>query len=178
MISKLDDLDWKIISIIQQNPNISHSNIAKKVKRSQPTIGMRIKRLKKCGIFQIQPGINLKNLNTYVAIVNILAVDPEAVMAMAQSSPLILNAFRSSGRNNILILLADLNISNLYEFVNQHFRSNPNIQNVSMEIITNIANDFIVPMYSEKLVKDFSFNSEKGNFSPTKQIKKYKKTKV
>ena len=47
---KLDDVDIKIISLVQEDPNLTHTQIAEKIDRSQPTVGMRIKKLEKSGI--------------------------------------------------------------------------------------------------------------------------------
>ena len=57
---KLDDVDRKIISLVQEDPGLTHTQIAEKIDRSQPTVGMRIKKLEKNGILQFQPGINFK----------------------------------------------------------------------------------------------------------------------
>ena len=40
---EIDNIDKKIIQIIQKEPNITHTNLAKKIGVSQPTIGIRIK---------------------------------------------------------------------------------------------------------------------------------------
>ena len=62
---KLDNTDRKIISLLQENPKVTHSEIAEKIKRSQPTVGMRIKKLTKKGILRIQPGINFKKVDLF-----------------------------------------------------------------------------------------------------------------
>ena len=50
----IDDIDCKIMDLIQRNPNLTHTQIAKHVNRSQPTIGMRIKKLEKLGVLKYQ----------------------------------------------------------------------------------------------------------------------------
>ena len=65
---------------------------------------------------------------------------------MAKCCPFMLNAFRLSGEHNICILLASSDISKLDNIINYHFRSNPDVQAVSMEIVTEIAKDFILPI--------------------------------
>ncbi|KKK40589.1 MAG: putative HTH-type transcriptional regulator, partial [Candidatus Lokiarchaeum sp. GC14_75] len=66
---KLDDIDRQIISLVQENPSLTHTEIATRVQRSQPTIGMRIKKLEKSGILQFQPGINFKVVDLFLALV-------------------------------------------------------------------------------------------------------------
>ncbi|MFX1386092.1 MAG: AsnC family transcriptional regulator, partial [Promethearchaeota archaeon] len=39
----MDDIDKRIVQFIQNDPTSTHTQIAKKINRSQPTVGMRIK---------------------------------------------------------------------------------------------------------------------------------------
>ena len=48
----IDDIDCKIMDLIQKEPTLTHTEIAGHVNRSQPTIGMRIRRLEKIGILK------------------------------------------------------------------------------------------------------------------------------
>jgi hypothetical protein len=57
-----------------------------------------------------------------------------------------LNAFKMSGTHNILILLSSSKLNKLDNIVNYHFRSNPEINSVSMNMVTEIAKDFILPI--------------------------------
>ncbi len=153
---KLDDIDRQIISIVQEDPNITHTDIAKRINRSQPTVGMRIKKLEKSGILVFQPGINFKKVNLFLATVEVKTKDPDELMEMAKCCPFMLNAFRLSGEHNISILLASSKLDKLDNIINYHFRKNPDIGSVSMEIVTDIAKDFILPI---------DFDSE--NHNPT-----------
>ena len=143
---QLDDIDKKIISLVQEDPNLTHTEIATQINRSQPTVGMRIKKLEKEGILQFQPGINFRKVDLYLAIVQLKTKNPEKIMDMAQFCPFMLNAFRVSGDNNLCILLTSSQIIKLEKIVNYHFRNNPDIMSSSMELITDIAKDFILPI--------------------------------
>lgn len=143
---KLDDIDRQIITLIQEDPNLTHTQIAERINRSQPTVGMRIKKLEKSGILQFQPGINFKKVDLFLATVEINSSNPEEIMEMASCCPFMLNAFRLSGEHNICILLASSKLDKLDAIVNYHFRKNPEVSSVSMEIVTDIAKDFILPI--------------------------------
>jgi DNA-binding Lrp family transcriptional regulator len=143
---RLDEIDKKIISLVQDNPELTHTEIAEKVNRSQPTIGMRIKKLEQSGILHFQPGINFKNANLYMATVEIKTRDPEEIMEMARYCPFMLNAFRLSGEHNIFILMASTQLEKLDNIINYHFRNKKNVQRVSMEIVTDIAKDLVLPI--------------------------------
>jgi len=143
---KLDDIDRRIITLVQDDPNLTHTQIAEKINRSQPTVGMRIKKLEKEGILQFQPGINFKKVDLFLATVEMNTKHPNEILDMARFCPFMLNAFRLSGAHNICILLASSKIHKLDNIVNYHFRSDPEVTSVSMNMVTEIAKDFILPI--------------------------------
>ena len=143
---KLDDIDRKIITLVQGDPNLTHTQIAEKIDRSQPTVGMRIKKLEKEGILQFQPGVNFKRIDLFLAAVELNTKRPDEILEMAKFCPFMLNAFRLSGSHNIMILLTSSKLDKLDNIVNYHFRSDPAVTSVSMNMITEIAKDFILPV--------------------------------
>ena len=143
---KLDDIDRRIITLVQDDPNLTHTQIAEKINRSQPTVGMRIKKLEKEGILQFQPGVNFKRIDLFLASVELNTKRPNDILDMAKFCPFMLNAFRLSGSHNIMILLASSKLDKLDNIVNYHFRSNPEVQSVAMNMVTEIAKDFILPV--------------------------------
>jgi Lrp/AsnC family transcriptional regulator len=143
---KLDDIDRRIITLVQDDPNLTHTQIAEKIDRSQPTVGMRIKKLEKEGILQFQPGINFRKVDLFLASVELNTKHPDEILKMAKFCPFMLNAFRLSGSHNIMILLASSNLNKLDNIVNYHFRSDPEVTSVSMNMVTEIAKDFILPI--------------------------------
>jgi DNA-binding Lrp family transcriptional regulator len=143
---KLDDIDRQIITLVQENPNLTHTQIAETINRSQPTVGMRIKKLEKDGILQFQPGINFKKVDLFLATVELNTRKPEEILDMAKHCPFILNAFRLSGEHNMCILLASSKLDKLDKIVNYHFRNNPDIHSCSMEVVTEISKDLILPI--------------------------------
>lgn len=143
---RVDDIDIKIINLIQEDPSMTHSNIAKIINKSQPTVGMRVKKLKDSGILQIQAGINFKNSEIYLVMANLKVKTADSIVEIAKTCPFMLNAFKLSGEYNVSILLASRSIKQLYEVVSHHFRANSEVQKVSMDLIIEFANDFILPM--------------------------------
>ncbi|MEE9376910.1 MAG: Lrp/AsnC family transcriptional regulator [Candidatus Lokiarchaeia archaeon] len=141
----IDDIDCKIMTLIQKEPNLSHSQIAEHVNRSQPTIGMRIKKLEKLGVLKYQAGITLKNNNLCFARVDIQTKNPLESFETVKNCPFLLNAFRLSGNMNISILAVGLNYNDLDQIINFHFRNNPDILKINTEIINDVVGDLILP---------------------------------
>ena len=133
----LDDIDCMIIDLIQRTPHLTHAQIAKKVSRSQPTIGIRIKKLEKLGVLKYQAGITIKNKDLCFARVDLLARNPHEIFKIIQQCPFLLNGFRISGSMNISVLLVGLNQKDVERVTNYHFRSNPDILKVQMDALKN-----------------------------------------
>ena len=66
-----DEIDRSIITLLQKHPNITHSEIAKRIGRSQPAVGSRIHRLEEKGVISSQYGINFKNADIILAKVEL-----------------------------------------------------------------------------------------------------------
>lgn len=142
----VDEIDKQIISIIQKDPTITHTDIAKRVDRSQPTIGLRIRKLEDAGLINFQAGLNLRVADVMIAQVKITTNNPEKILEKSKECPFMLNAFRLSGEDNIIILIANSTIKHLDQIVNEHFRRDPNVLKVKMDIITDVMKDFVLPL--------------------------------
>ena len=144
-VFKMDEIDRKIISLVQEQPGLTHTQIAEKVDRSQPTVGMRIRRLEEQGVLQFQAGINLKAADMYFARVDLKTNKPLEIYEIVEKCPFMLNAFRLSGDIDVSILMAGFSIEDIDKIVNTHLRSNPNVFMVQIDLITDIMKDFIIP---------------------------------
>ncbi|MFX1567789.1 MAG: Lrp/AsnC family transcriptional regulator [Promethearchaeota archaeon] len=142
----LDDIDKSIVEFIQKDPTITHTQIAKKINRSQPTVGMRIKKLEKLGILTFQAGLNLKNSNCFLAKISFQSSDPHAIIQIIKSCPYMIQGYITSGISNFEIIIANPTLKNIDKIVNYHFRSNPKVEKINIEIITNIINEFVIPV--------------------------------
>ncbi|MBY9015389.1 MAG: winged helix-turn-helix transcriptional regulator [Candidatus Lokiarchaeota archaeon] len=151
-VFKIDEVDKNIIEIIQKEPMLTHTEIAKKVNRSQPTIGMRIRKLEKSGVLKFQAGINVKTMDLLLARVEIQTLNPDKIVNLVKNCPYMLNAFRLSGASNYSILVVSNKLAHLDDIVNHHFRKDSNVSEVSMDIITDVTNDFV-------LTFDFNFEN-------------------
>ncbi|MFX1277164.1 MAG: Lrp/AsnC family transcriptional regulator [Promethearchaeota archaeon] len=142
----LDEIDKKIVTIIQKNPTITHTKLARKVNRSQPTIGMRIKKLEESGLLKFQAGLSVKNLDCYFAKVNIQTSDPSKLKQIIISCPHIIQGYRLSGSTNFVMIIACSALKELDKIVNYHFRKNPEVKIVNTEIISEIITEFVIPV--------------------------------
>ena len=68
---KIDKKDRKIITMYAKNSDVSQEEIARQISLSQPSVAMRIKKLKDNGALQTQTGINPLKMGLYMAKVDI-----------------------------------------------------------------------------------------------------------
>jgi DNA-binding Lrp family transcriptional regulator len=141
----IDEIDKNIIELIQENPNLTHVEIGRKVKRSQPIVGMRIKKLEEAGILTFQAGINIKNADLVSARVDMITTNPEEIEDIVAVCPYMTNGFRHSGEYNFSIILLGFEFKELDHIVNKCFRTNPYVETVIMNAITNVVKDFVLP---------------------------------
>lgn len=143
---QLDNIDRKIIDIVQKEPLINHTDISKQVERSQPTIGMRIERLEEMGLLDFQAGLNIKAADLCYARVEIITDHPEEIFEIVENCPFMVNAFRLSGNTNVSVIIVNNKMEPLDMLVNHHFRNNPIVKKASMNIITDVEKEFVLPM--------------------------------
>jgi Lrp/AsnC family leucine-responsive transcriptional regulator len=156
----IDDVDCKIMDLIQKEPNLTHTEIAQHVNRSQPTVGMRIRKLENLGVLKYQAGINIKVAALQFARIELQTKNPRRIFGIVKNCPFMLTAFRLSGKRNISILMAGLSLKDLDNVVNNHFRGDPEVNNVHMDIIEDVTGDFVLPI-------DLKLEYEKINFDGT-----------
>ncbi len=142
----IDDIDCKIMDLIQREPNLTHTEIANHVNRSQPTVGMRIKKLESLGVLKYQAGINIKVADLCFARIEMQTKNPKKVIELVKKCPFMLNAFRLSGDSNMSILIVGLTLKDLDQIVNLHFRNDPEVSDVHIDIISEVVNDFVLPI--------------------------------
>ncbi|MGV9199144.1 MAG: Lrp/AsnC family transcriptional regulator [Promethearchaeia archaeon] len=144
--SELDHIDKGIIEILQKDPQITHTEIAKRVNRSQPTIGMRIEKLRKAGVLEFQAGIDLKKADLVFGRAEIQTNNPDYVKKIVKKCPFMINAFRLSGVTNMSVFLIGEKIEDLDRVINCHFRNNPDVKKVNFNVITDIVSNFVLPV--------------------------------
>jgi DNA-binding Lrp family transcriptional regulator len=143
----LDKIDYEIIHMLQQDPTLTHSTIAKKLDRSQPAIGARIKRLTEIGILATQIGVDFKKVQDFfLARTDMVCNKPDEVMELAEFCPYVVNVMKMSGEYNISVLLAAGDIRRLDKVIDRHYRNKSYISKVCLERITDMARSLILPI--------------------------------
>ena len=142
----IDDADKIIIEMIEKNPDITHSAIAKEIEKSQPAVGARIIKLERKHLLTKQVGFNVKEVDIKVAIVYISTKDVENVVEKIKNCPFINHAFKISGEFNVLCFIAASDLQTIEKLIDLCFRRDPNVINVKTNILIESIHDFVVPI--------------------------------
>ncbi len=170
----IDERDNIILSMIQDNPEVSQEQIAKRIKLSQPSVGARIRKLQQKGILKGINGVNFRRVELHLVKVEINATDTRSIIEEFMDCPYFINALTTSGRYNIMMLFTGTDLKMIEEVVNNHLRANDKVKELEMNVIISAAKDLVLPLnisaesnklhncisHSEATWKNFTFAGE------------------
>jgi len=145
---KFDRKNLEIIRMYCENPDVSQEEIAKKHGMSQPTVALRVKRLKNLGVLAVNIGLDVFKAGLHVAKVDITATNTAKILKMFQGCPYYLNGFVTSGKNNLCLFFVAENIATLESIIDYHLRASDTVQNVEFNIVIEATNSLIMPLKS------------------------------
>ena len=83
----INQKDRELIMLLEENPDLPQNKIAKKLGLSQPSIGVRIRKLKEKKIISTKVVINLKELGLNVAKVDATVTSPTRIIDYFKGCP-------------------------------------------------------------------------------------------
>jgi DNA-binding Lrp family transcriptional regulator len=144
--TKLDEKDKKILTLLYDNQNVSQEEIAQKIKLSQPSVAIRLKKLKEKGIIDQIIGVNLNKLGIYVAMVFVRTTNTTKILNMFRNCPFFLNGFVISGEKNLMLLFAGEDLASLESIIDERLRPDEDVQSADFNIIISSIKDFVMPV--------------------------------
>jgi Lrp/AsnC family leucine-responsive transcriptional regulator len=156
----LDKRDREILSLLEKYPEMSQSEMAEKLKISQPSVSARIHKLKQKGALSHVVGMNLKKVNLYMAKVDVIANNTSSILDIFKDCPYFLNGLIVSGKHNLCLFFVGEDIATLEAIVDGHLRSNPLVRGAEVSIVITTMKDFVMPV---KMNFDFSDRPPCGN---------------
>ncbi len=142
----LDEKDRKIITLLEKNPQMSQSDIAKEVNLSQPSVGVRIRKLTEKGALHYLVGMNFRTVGLNLAKVDVTAHDTPHLLDIFDDCPFFLNGLITSGERNLCMFFMGEDVASLEAIVDRHLRSNPLVTNVDFDVVVTPVKDFVFPV--------------------------------
>src|SRR3990170_6621662 len=141
---KVDEIDKEILCILSQDPRVSHSELSKRLKISQPAVSARIHKLEEEGVLTHMIGTDIKKTQLFLAKIDISTDYVEQILKLLDACPMYLNSFLTSGSHNMTILLIGENIRSIMSCVDTHLRHNLPAKDMEFDLIVTPIRPFIV----------------------------------
>ncbi len=148
-ILEIDETDKQIISILQKNPDTTHSVIAEKVHKSQPAVGARIIKLKRKFLLSESIGADFKELDLKMARIEISAKNVENLWTRFNKCPYVINCFKMTGVYNLMIELVAPNVRTIENFVDTCLRKDPTVKDVRVNFVIDSLRKYVIPLNFE-----------------------------
>lgn len=140
----LDERDLKIVSWFMEDPYVSQMDIAKRLKLSQPSINIRINKLRERGVINTYTGLNFSKTNLFLVRVDFTANKGGDILREIEMCPFFVNGYVMSGKNNISIYLISDDLKKIDEIINFHIRSKGDVSDVSTNVVVSSVKDMIL----------------------------------
>ncbi len=143
---ELDTLDLKILALLEKDPHLTHSEIARRVDRSQPAVGTRIHKLEEKGFLHQLFGVDTGKVPVSLAMIRCSSKDPSKMAMIARTCPFIIHYFKTSGQQNVCLLMAAPEIQKIDEVVDTLFRNKNGISNLELDLVTDLVKPGALPV--------------------------------
>jgi len=142
----IDDTDKKIIEILQEDPDTTHSVIAEKVRKLQPAVGARIIKLKRKHLLTDQIGAEFDKIPIKLARIEVSATNIHALWERFKTCPHIINCFKVTGSFNLMIEIVAPNVKSIDIFVDECLRKDEGVHAIRCNYVIDSLRPYIVPL--------------------------------
>ena len=159
----IDDTDKEIIELLQEDPTITHSEIAEKVHKSQPAVGARIIKLKRKFLLTERVGSEFNKLPLKLARIEISAKQVSELWDKFEKCPHIINSFKMTGDYNIMIEFVAPNVKTVDRFVDECLRQDPSITAIRSNFVIDSLRTYVIPLsFDVERLEEFGCSYECG----------------
>ena len=142
----IDDTDKEIIKILQEDPELTHQEIADKIHKSQPAVGARVIKLKRKNLLSQVIGAEFDKIDVKLARIDISAKNVDALWERLRDCPYISNCFKMTGDYNIMIEIIAPSVKTIDHFVDTCLRKDPDILAVRTNFIIDSIHRYVIPI--------------------------------
>ena len=141
-----DERDKKILTMYSRNPNVSQEVIGDEIGLKQPSVAVRIRKLKDAGALEQLAGVDPFKLGLQMAKIDVTTTNPHKVLKLFQSCPYFMNGMIVSGKSNLMLFFVAESISTLESIVDGHLRRMPEVQEVDFNIVISSTKKIVMPV--------------------------------
>ena len=146
---EIDETDKQIISLLQEDPEMDHEDIAKKVMKSVPAVGARVIKLSRKHLLGLKVGAEFREVEVKLARIDVSAKNGVRLWDKFNACPYITNCFKMTGEFNLTIEIVAANIQTIDKFVDNCLRKDENITAIRTNIVIDALKQYLVPLSFE-----------------------------
>lgn len=144
--AKLDDIDRKILAYLQEDPSSSQAEIAKKVGVSQPTVGLRIKKMMKMGVLEKRVAIPAHRFNLRLAMIGVKTRDPDALIKKFERCPRLVFMAKSMGAHQLILHFIGSCDRVLQNLIEERLSSDSNVIDFDVSLADTPDSIILIPL--------------------------------
>ena len=141
-----DEKDKKILTMFSRNPEVSQEAIGEEIGMKQPSVAVRIRKLKAAGALELLAGVEPFKLGLQMAKVDVTTTNPSKVLKLFETCPYYMNGLIVSGKSNLVLFFVAESISTLESIIDGHLRRMPEVQEVEFNIVISSSKKMIMPV--------------------------------
>ena len=136
---RLDDVDQRIIALLQEDARASYAEIGAVVSLSAPAVKRRVDRLRSAGVIRgytavIDPGAVGWTTEAFVELFCTGRTSPQQLRAAAKRHPAVVGAYTISGEADALVHLRAVDMAELEQAL-EHLRAEPFVTSTRSMIV-------------------------------------------
>jgi Lrp/AsnC family leucine-responsive transcriptional regulator len=139
----LDDKDIKLLASLTKDPGISQQELAKALGLSQPSVNVRLRKLRERGVLAVQAGIDAGQAGVSLARVDFTCPDPDQILSLLSRCSFFVNGFVMSGTRNVSAFLIGEDLRKVERIVNRYLRANPAVTDIELSVVVQVVKPFI-----------------------------------
>ncbi|TQR42552.1 Lrp/AsnC family transcriptional regulator [Paenibacillus popilliae] len=145
----MDQIDKKIVELLQSNAKISMKDLAEAVHLSSPSVTERVRKLEEQQIIEgYHAHISLKKMNRPIsALILFESTDCKSLANFCRNHPDVLECHRVAGEISYIVKLATNSVESLEQFIDDSMQYGTPSTNI---VLSSYENRIIAPFISEE----------------------------
>lgn len=135
--SYLDYYNRRIISLVQINPSIAQTEIAKELGLSQSSIALRLKKLSDIGLLKTNTGLAYEKLGLHIARVDVDVLNADLLLEWTKTCPLFMFGMRGIGTDSVSLFFVSEDLETMQSIVDRHIRKIESVSHVKFWPVTS-----------------------------------------
>ena len=144
-IYDIDEFDKQIIRFLNVDPDMTHTEIGKRIGKSQPTVGARVGKLREKGLLVLKNSVNFKEVEHLQLVqLSIVATNVTKLIEKLEACNLVMVGFKVTGDKSIIGYTATTSLKLLDRTIEGCLRQDPNVTEIETTLVLESTKDLVL----------------------------------